>query len=43
MTNVFGRDERLIDALNTLGLAADVRAEALPPETLLSIFNRMNP
>ena len=41
MTNVLGRDERLIDALSTLGLAADVRAEALPPEALLSIFLHM--
>ena len=41
MANVFGRDERLIDALGTLGLSADIRAEALPPETLLSIFLHM--
>ena len=41
MANVFGRDERLIDALNALGLAADIRAEALSPGTLLSIFLHM--
>ncbi|MEA4915453.1 MAG: 16S rRNA (adenine(1518)-N(6)/adenine(1519)-N(6))-dimethyltransferase RsmA [Christensenella sp.] len=43
MANVFQRDERLIDALAMLELPADIRAEALPPETLLSIFNHMNP
>lgn len=36
--NSLGKDARLPAALQALRLPADVRAEALPPETLLQIF-----
>lgn len=37
--NNLKKDARLPDALQALGLAADVRAEALDPETLLHIYS----
>ena len=36
--NNVSRDERALHSLETLGFAADARAEALPPETLLMIY-----
>ena len=42
MYNVFQRDDRLLAALDAQGLPADIRAEALPPETLLKLYQQMN-
>ena len=42
MYNVFQRDDRLLAALDALGLPADVRAEALTPETLLKLYQQIN-
>jgi 16S rRNA (adenine1518-N6/adenine1519-N6)-dimethyltransferase len=42
MYNVFQRDDRLLDALATHGLSADVRAEALPPDVLLKLYLTLN-
>jgi 16S rRNA (adenine1518-N6/adenine1519-N6)-dimethyltransferase len=36
--NNVGRDPRVLHALENLGFASDARAEALPPETLLTIY-----
>ena len=39
--NSLQKDARLPDALQAFGLPADVRAEALPPQALLQLFERL--
>jgi 16S rRNA A1518/A1519 N6-dimethyltransferase RsmA/KsgA/DIM1 with predicted DNA glycosylase/AP lyase activity len=36
--NNLKKDPRLLDALTSLGLTCDVRAEAIPPQTLYRLY-----
>jgi 16S rRNA A1518/A1519 N6-dimethyltransferase RsmA/KsgA/DIM1 with predicted DNA glycosylase/AP lyase activity len=39
--NALQKDNRLPDALQALGLTQDVRAEALAPQELLKLYQRL--